>query len=161
MALFQARGNSSDASRLTRIERETLAAVCDAFFPAIDDVPGAISLSVPERIEETLPSIARRERDRILDLGFGGNAKWYTRAFRDLRFSLFRGRRRLLGRLTTGSRCEKRDSAFDQNFRRSPKLVPNHPLPVERWSHHCRRRTGRPQLWHLLRHAATRSTHQP
>ena len=63
MALFQTRGNSSDASSLTKNERATLSAVCDAFFPGIAGAAGALSLSVPERIEETLPSIARRERD--------------------------------------------------------------------------------------------------
>jgi choline dehydrogenase-like flavoprotein len=65
VTLFQTRGNSSDASSLTRNERATLSAVCDAFFPGIDARPGALSLSVPERIEETLPSIARRERDGL------------------------------------------------------------------------------------------------
>jgi choline dehydrogenase-like flavoprotein len=65
VVLFQTRGNSSDASSLTRNERATLSAVCDTLFPGIDGSPGALSLSVPERIEETLPSIARRERDGL------------------------------------------------------------------------------------------------
>ena len=65
MALFQTRGSSSDASSLSKNERATLSAVCDAFFPGIDGAPGALSLSVPQRIEETLPSIARRERDGL------------------------------------------------------------------------------------------------
>ena len=65
MALFQTRGNSSDASGLTENERATLSAVCDTFFPGSDHLPGALSLSVPARIEETLPSLARHERDGL------------------------------------------------------------------------------------------------
>lgn len=65
MVPFQTRGNSSDASILTKNERATLSAVCDTLFPGIDGAPGALSLSVPERIEETLPSIARSERDGL------------------------------------------------------------------------------------------------
>jgi choline dehydrogenase-like flavoprotein len=65
VALFQTHGNSSNASGLTGNERATLSAVCDTLFPAIGGAPGALSLSVPELIEETLPSIARRERDGL------------------------------------------------------------------------------------------------
>ncbi len=65
MVPFQTRGNSSDTSIVTTDERATLSAVCDTLFPGMDGAPGALSLSVPERIEETIPSIARRERDGL------------------------------------------------------------------------------------------------
>jgi choline dehydrogenase-like flavoprotein len=58
-------GTANNASALTKSERATLSAVCDTFFPRLPDAPGALSLSVPERIEETLPFIGRRERDGL------------------------------------------------------------------------------------------------
>ncbi|HYN82650.1 MAG TPA: GMC family oxidoreductase [Gemmatimonadaceae bacterium] len=42
-----------------------MAAVCDTLFPRLPDSPGALSLSVPERIEETLAVIGRSERDGL------------------------------------------------------------------------------------------------
>jgi choline dehydrogenase-like flavoprotein len=52
----------NEASTLTAGERATLAAVCDTFFPALGDAPGARALSVPDLIEQTLPFVAPHER---------------------------------------------------------------------------------------------------
>lgn len=57
----------------TEKERAALTAVCDALFPGAasagaDDTRltwGAVSLAVPERIEETMPAIGASERDQL------------------------------------------------------------------------------------------------
>jgi choline dehydrogenase-like flavoprotein len=59
---FRTPSKSSHASALTPGERATLSAVCDTLFPRLPDSPGALGLSVPERIEETLPFLGRTER---------------------------------------------------------------------------------------------------
>jgi choline dehydrogenase-like flavoprotein len=62
---FATSGKLNERSALTESERGTLSAVCNTLFPSLPDSLGALTLSVPERIEETMPFIGLRERQGL------------------------------------------------------------------------------------------------